>query len=358
MAEPLKNSYNAEYIEQLGNAIQPSHAAFNTQAFQQAVFADGWHDLELKARMSRIRESLQQTLNLPYTEAIKALWQPVKAFGGYEAMFFPEFIQVYGIGDWATSLPALAWFTQFSSSEFAVRPFIEADSNTMMAQMLKWTSDENYHVRRLASEGCRPRLPWAPALPAFKQDPSALWPIINALKTDETDYVRRSVANNLNDISKDHPDLVLDWCKQHINQHPHTDWIIKHACRGLLKASNPHALALFGYLPPTHIQVNDFSTDISKLKEGDSLYLQADISAQKALGKIRSEYVIHYIKASGKTSAKVFILAEGELKESQKSYRRKQSFARMSTRKHYPGIHKIELRINGVVMASCEVELH
>lgn len=357
MAEPLKNSYTAEFIERLGKTIEANHPTFNTQAFQQAVFAKGWDDLELKARMSRIREAMQQTLNLPYAQAIEALWQPVQAFSNYEAMFFPEFIQAYGLDDWDTSLPALAWFTRFSSSEFAVRPFIEADSKSMMAQMLKWTSDDNYHVRRLASEGCRPRLPWAPALPAFKQDPSPIWPILNALRTDESDYVRRSVANNLNDISKDHPDQVLDWCERQFNQHPHTDWIIKHACRGLLKASHPRALALFGYEPPTGIQINDFSTNVSHIKEGDSLSIQADFSAAQALGKIRSEYLIHYIKANGKSSAKVFILAEGELSDSRKSYCRKQSFARMSTRKHYPGTHKIELRINGVILASCDVEL-
>lgn len=357
MAEPLKNSYNAAFIDRLGKAIHSSHPAFDCQHFRQAVFSHGWDDLELKARMARIRESLQQTLALPYQQAIKALWQPVQAFSGYEAMFFPEFIQAYGLDDWDTSIDALAWFTQFSSSEFAVRPFIEADSRKMMAQMLEWTRHDNHHVRRLASEGCRPRLPWAPALPAFKQDPSALWPILDALKTDQTDYVRRSVANNLNDISKDHPKQVLDWCEQRINQHPHTDWIIKHACRGLLKASDPRALALFGFKPPKHIQINEFSSNISRIKEGDSLYLQADFSAAKALGKIRSEYLIHYVKANGTSSAKVFILAEAELNEPRKSYRRKQSFARMTTRKHYPGIHKIELRINGVVMASCEVEL-
>lgn len=357
MAEPLKNSYNAAFISRLGQTIQASHAAFDTHAFQQAVFAEGWDDLELKARMSRIRESVQQTLGLPYADAIKALWTPVQAFGSYEAMFFPEFIQAYGTGDWATSLPALAWFTQFSSSEFAVRPFIELDSLRMMTQMLKWADDDNYHVRRLASEGCRPRLPWAPALPAFKQDPSPIWPILEKLKRDEQDYVRRSVANNLNDISKDHPDLVLQWCQRNIGQHPHTDWIIKHACRGLLKASHPMALALFDYQAPQGLKVESFACSKTDICEGDKLRINASISAPRSLGKLRVEYLIHYIKANGSSSAKVFMFSEGEFTEPRKLFRRQQSFERMSTRVHYPGKHKIELRVNGWVLAETAVNV-
>jgi 3-methyladenine DNA glycosylase AlkC len=357
MAEPLKNVYSPELITRMADCISQQHAAFDAAGFCSAVFAGDWDSLELKARMSRIRECIHQQLALPYARAINVLNSVVPEFSGFEAMLFPEFIQAYGLDDWETSIPALALFTQHSSSEFAVRPFIEQDPKRMMAQMLAWANSDNHHVRRLASEGCRPRLPWAPALPAFKQDPAPIFPILEKLKRDDEDYVRRSVANNLNDISKDHPDLVLNWCRDNIGQHPHTDWIIKHACRGLLKASHPLALALFGYQAPHGLSVASFGTNKTELREGDQLQINASLSAPQQLGKLRVEYLVHYVKANGSRAAKVFIFSEGEFTESRKLFTRRHSFERMTTRIHYPGEHKIELRVNGWVLAETQVEL-
>ena len=119
-------------------------------------------------------------------------------------------IEVYGLGYPEESLHALEQITRLVSAEFAVRPFILRDPDRTMEYFRRWSLDENATVRRLASEGCRPRLPWAVALPMFKKDPSPLLPILENLKDDASLYVRKSVANNLNDISKDHPDLVLE----------------------------------------------------------------------------------------------------------------------------------------------------
>lgn len=357
MAEPLKNAYNHAWVERLADTIKSEHGQFDKPPFIEAVFADNWEALELKQRMSRIRECIHQHLQLPYPNAIAVLNNVVPHFSGFEAMLFPEFIQAYGLDNWEASLPALAHFTQFSSSEFAVRAFIEQDSPRMMAQMLAWADHSNHHVRRLASEGCRPRLPWAPALPAFKQNPTAIFPILEKLKQDGEDYVRRSVANNLNDISKDHPERVLNWCKNNIGQHPHSDWIIKHACRSLLKASHPVALALFGYQAPFGLNVASFSTNKSQIQEGEHLHISASLNAPEKLGKLRVEYLIHYVKANGQTSAKVFIFSEGEFNEARKLFTRRHSFERMTTRIHYPGDHKIELRVNGFVLATTTVTL-
>ncbi|MDD9892569.1 MAG: DNA alkylation repair protein [Gammaproteobacteria bacterium] len=355
MAEPLKNVYTREFVESIGKHISEQHSRFDCSALVNSVFTNDWDALELKARMTRICSSIHATLKLPYAEAIAVLNNVVPHFGSYEAMLFPEFIQAYGLDDWETSLPALAHFTQYSSSEFAVRPYIEQDPERMMAQMLTWADSDNYHVRRLASEGCRPRLPWAPALPAFKQDPGAIFPILEKLKCDDEDYVRRSVANNLNDISKDHPDLVLKWCQDNIGQHKHTDWIIKHACRGLLKESHPIALALFGYQAPHGLSVASFSVNKTEISEGDHLQVSASIAAPEKLGKLRVEYIVHYIKANGSASPKVFIFSEGEFAEARKLFTRRHSFERMTTRVHYPGEHKIELRVNGWVLAETSV---
>lgn len=355
MPDALKQAYSREYIEKIAAAIQQQPANFDAAAFVHSVMADDWPQLELKQRMTRIRECIQQQLKLPYAEAIAVLTGVVPQFGSYTAMCFPEFIEAYGLEDWDTSLPALALFTQYSSSEFAVRPFIEKDPQRMMAQLLQWASNDNQHVRRLASEGCRPRLPWASALPAFKQDPSPIWPILDELKCDPEDYVRRSVANNLNDISKDHPEQVLAWCRENIGQHPHTDWIIKHGCRSLLKASHPMALALFGYQAPHGLSVGSFSCNKSEIREGEKLQINALLSAPEQLGKLRIEYLVHYVKANGSRSAKVFIFSEGEFAEARKLFSRRHSFERMTTRQHYAGEHKIELRVNGWVLAETSV---
>lgn len=357
MAEPLKNVYSPAFITRMADCICEQYPVFDKAAFSAAVFANDWQALELKARMSRIRECIHECLPLPYKDAIAVLNKVVPQFGSFEAMLFPEFIQAYGLEDWQISIPALAHFTQFSSSEFAVRPFIEQAPDTMMAQMLEWAESDNHHIRRLASEGCRPRLPWAPALPAFKQDPRPIFPILEKLKRDDEDYVRRSVANNLNDISKDHPDLVLNWCRDNIGQHPHTDWIIKHACRGLLKASHPIALALFGYQAPHGLKVASFSTNKAEIREGEHLQISASIAAPQSLGKLRVEYLVHYIKANDSAAAKVFIFSEGEFSEPRKLFTRRHSFERMTTRIHYPGVHKIELRVNGWVLAETQVNL-
>lgn len=357
MAEPLKNVYTPQYIKSIGNKIAEHNPAFDVAGFVQNVLAEDWETMELKARMSHIRSCIHRGLDMPYADAIEVLNQVVPHFGSYEAMLFPEFIQSYGLDDWETSLPALAHFTQYSSSEFAVRPFIEQDSKRMMSQMLEWADSDNYHVRRLASEGCRPRLPWAPALPQFKKDPTAIFPILEKLKRDDEDYVRRSVANNLNDISKDHPEWVLEWCQRNIGQHEHTDWIIKHACRGLLKASHPIALALFGYQAPNGLNVSSFSCNKASLTEGEHLQITASLAAPETLGKLRVEYLVHYVKANGSTAPKVFIFSEGEFAEQRKLFTRRHSFERMTTRVHYPGIHKIELRVNGWVLADTSVEV-
>src|SRR5690606_550673 len=145
------------------------------------------------------------TLPPDYIEAVGVLKKAAPYFTGLEAMIFPDFVETYGLDHWEASMDALELMTRYSSSEYAVRPFIAKDTERMMAQMLEWAHSDSEHVRRLASEGCRPRLPWAMGLTMLKKDPSPILPILETLKQDESLYVRRSVANNLNDISKDHP---------------------------------------------------------------------------------------------------------------------------------------------------------
>lgn len=358
MPEPLKHSYNEAYIERLSKALKKHHKRFKPVAFQQSIFDDSWEQRELKERMSHIRHCLHEHLNLPYREALAVLLPAAKDFGSYEGMFFPEYVEVYGLDSWKPSMKALEILTQYSSSEFAVRPFIEKDEERMMAQMQSWAQHKNHHVRRLSSEGCRPRLPWARALPVFKKDPRPIEPILNALRRDDSEYVRRSVANNLNDIAKDNPDRVLNWCEKYHQQNPLTDWIIKHGCRTLLKQAHPEALALFGYSPIKGLSVTNFNLNPHCVAIGDHLGFSFSLKKRSGnLGRLRIEYGIDYRKANGNLSRKIFKITEGQYSDNSLHFERRQSFLPMSTRRHYPGEHRLAVIVNGRELAVEEFEV-
>ena len=354
--EPLKHRYNQAYITKLAGVLAGIDVAFPKEQFCAEVMAEPWEELELKQRMRRITTTLRETLPQNYKTTIAILNKAAASFDGFLAMFFPEYVELYGQKDWETSLPALAWMTRFSSSEFAVRPFIKQDPTRMMGQMEQWATDENYHVRRLASEGCRPRLPWAMALPQFKQDPAPILPILELLKADPEEYVRRSVANNLNDISKDHPDLALNIAKRWLGHNPETDGLVKHACRTLLKAGRPEAMQLFGYGAPGNVSVDHAICHFAKIKIGGEQIFSCDITVPEPM-KLRLEYAVNYVKANGSTSRKVFKISETQYKKGATQITRKQKFADLSTRKHYAGKHKIEVLINGVAKAEVAFEL-
>ena len=223
-----------------------------------------------------------------------------------------------------------------------------------MKQMLKWSKDKNHHLRRLSSEGCRPRLPWAMALPAFKKDPSPILPILENLKNDESEYVRKSVANNLNDISKDNPELVLEIIKKWKGKSKNTDWIVKHASRSLLKSGNPEALEIFGVSSKVNVDVLKLKIAKKKIKIGESNTFAFTIhSKEKKDIKLRLEYFVHYVKVNGSLSKKIFKISEtkyspGETREITRSH----SFKNNSIRKHNAGEHKISIVCNGVEKAT------
>jgi len=354
MAEPLKHLYSPEFITQVATELERVWPQFPVKTFQSAVLTPAWEGLELKARMRCITQALHQCLPAEYPLAVDLLKQVAPQFSGYPAVIFPDYIQCYGLEDWDRSLQALHWMTRFSTAEFAVRPFLEQNPSAMLAVMQDWCE----HVRRLASEGCRPRLPWATELKLFRQNPEPLWPLLDRLKQDPSLYVRRSVANNLNDISKDHPQQVLAWVAPRLGQHPDTDWLLRHACRTLLKRAEPEALSLFGWGAAEHVQVSRLALDREAIAIGETLgfhfTLQTDAAA---LGKLRLEYIIEYMKANGQHRAKTFQIRAKTITGSQSEFSCQQSFQEMSTRRHYPGIHRLRIRVNGIEKAMCEFRL-
>lgn len=358
-AEKLKNHYNRAFIEGVSNVIKNHYSNFDKEHFTELVFNHAWQEKELKDRMRHITTCLRKTLPDDYGKAIDILKiaapsiKEISEFGGFLGMFCPDFVEVYGLDDWEASLPALEELTKYSSSEFAVRPFIKKDTAKMMAQMQKWAENDNFHVRRLASEGCRPRLPWAMALPEFKKDPSPILPILHILKDDKEEYVRRSVANNLNDIAKDHPAKVIDIARNWYGKNTNTDRLVKHACRTLLKSADKNTLAIFGFNSTDAVVVKSLQLDTSLVKIGDEITFSCDIEITKS-GKLRFEYAIDFMKANGKPSRKIFQLKESDYQPCNILFNRKHSFKELTTRKHYSGTHNIAILANGLEIASQE----
>lgn len=358
MADALKHLYDQSFVSRLARAVHAQAPSFPVRRFTSAVFADPWPSLELKARMRHIATMLAAHVPGPYRDQLAVLQAAAPAFRGFTAMVFPDFVEAYGTGDPDASLPALELFTQYSSSEFAVRPFIVRDERHTMAQMRQWATHPSEHVRRLASEGCRPRLPWAMALPRFKQDPSPILPILELLKADPSEYVRRSVANNLNDIAKDHPEVTLAVAKRWYGRNPLTDALVKHACRTLLKRGDADALAVFGYAERTPARIEGLTLSRTRLAIGETLEfsftVQHDHGSPLAL---RVEYHVHFARASGASSRKVFQVAERLFPPGRHAFTRRHAFADLSTRTHHPGAHRLSIALNGTEQASAALTL-
>ncbi|WP_070136921.1 DNA alkylation repair protein [Crocinitomix algicola] len=359
MAEPLKLMYSERFIDSLSKALSEIDQNFHSQGFKNLVFNNDWNNLELKDRTKHIASSINDTLKYAYEHQVALLLKIADRFKGYTGTIFPTFVEIFGLDYPEISIQALKEFTKYSTSEFAIRPFIINYPETMHT-LLKWSKDENYHVRRLASEGCRPLLPWAMKLSAFIEDPSPIIPILENLKNDSEDYVYRSVANNLNDISKNHPDLVLSICSEWVNISKTTNWVAKHGLRTLLKQGNQKAMKIFGFGAIDSIHIQQFSLNHEKLPIGTEALLNIHINRIKGKEeqKFRFEYIVGYMKKNGVQNEKVFQIKECTLamNEELKAVK-KISFKDLSTRKHYPGMHYIILKINGIKTERINFEL-
>jgi 3-methyladenine DNA glycosylase AlkC len=244
--------------------------------------------------------------------------------------------------------------TPISSCEFAIRPFLKRYSQETLLQMQAWSRHPNEHVRRLASEGCRPRLPWGMSIDLLKKSPDTVLPILEQLKNDDSEYVRRSVANNLNDISKDHPSLVLELAANWLGKTPNTDRLLKHACRGLLKSGNSNALRLFGTASDVPCAVSDCQLLAPVITKGERIQFSFELHLQaKTDAVLRIEYAVHFVKANGKAQPKVFKIGERLFRPEQKlRFSRSHSFKDLTTRKHYAGSHQLVIIINGIAKQS------
>jgi 3-methyladenine DNA glycosylase AlkC len=375
MAEAIKDMFNKEFFDRFTKDLKLIINDLNTHEFVSQVMDEKWGDLEFKQRCQHITTVLKVFLPVDYKNAIAKILELLDHlkdrydFSEVDDTSFnlsleygwilDNFVEQYGLDDYETSINAIEKITQFTSSEFSVRPFIIKYPEKMMKQMLTWSKHEHWGVRRLSSEGCRPRLPWAMALPNLKENPEPIIPILNNLKNDISRFVRLSVANNLNDIAKDNPQIVIDLVKIWQGESENVDWVIKHGCRTLLKQGNAEIMEIFGFDSVKNILIKDFKISTPKVKIGESLefvFKLINNSATKA--NIRLEYGLYYQKANGTLSKKVCKISEKEYKEnSTTQITRKHSFRVVTTRVLHRGLHQVSIIVNGNEFEKYDFEL-
>lgn len=311
-------------------------------------------------RVRHIADALRPALPADYGAALDVITvMAPQLTHGFQAVAVTEYVARYGQHDFDRSMDALAALTRFGTAEFAIRPFLALDADRALATMAGWTASDDEHVRRLASEGARPRLPWAARVPALKADPTRAAPILEALKADSAIYVRKSVANHLNDIAKDQPDWLLDRLADWPQDDPHTAWIIRHALRTLIKQGEPRALALIGVGHGAAVTIGKFVVEPAVVRLGERIAISVDIASTAAENQpLVVDYRVHYARGGGKTAAKVFKWKSFDLAAGESAALRISQVIRdFSTRRHHPGQHGVELIVNGETMGASGFEL-
>lgn len=351
----IKDIYSYSFYERFAAALAPVLTSFDQQKFISMMLGEDFENKEWKDRMKHTTRIFHEFLPASYPEAIKLIEQLINKlradqFGedSLVFMFLPDYIETYGLEDFETSVKALEFVTQFVSCEFAVRPFLIKYGVKMVDQMQAWSLHESYKVRRFASEGSRPRLPWAMAIPELKKNPYLLLPLLENLKNDPSEWVRRSVANNINDIAKGHPEVVLDIAKRWAGQSKETDAIIKHGSRTLLKQGHPEILKYYG-LESENAELSDFKILTKEVKIGENLDFTFTVYNNTAAEqKIRLEYAVYYVRQNGLLAKKVFKISERIYQPYEKAViLRTQKFILITTKKFYAGSHQLSVILNG-----------
>ncbi len=358
-APALKEIFNVERLHHIATEMTAVYPAFDAKGFLQHA-KSGLAELSVMQRMARVSESLHAVIPLDYAQTLKLLYALAPRLNSaFVSLFLPHFVASYGRDDFERSMAALKYFTPFGSAEFAIRPFLLQDLQRTLAVMQAWSLDANEHVRRLASEGSRPRLPWSFRLAQVQANPELCAAILDNLKADHSLYVRKSVANHLNDITKDHPDWVLSLIEGWNLEHPHTAWIARHALRSLIKQGNSRALTIMGAGARAEVMLHRLSVTPAVINLGERINLSFSLESTAAVPqKLVVDYAIHYVKSAGHSAAKVFKLKAFTLGAGEHhSLRREQHIRELTTRRHYPGRHVVHVLVNGERLGSAEFEL-
>ncbi|QXH70989.1 DNA alkylation repair protein [Pseudomonas atacamensis] len=358
-APALKEIFNAERLQHIADEMSAVYPAFKARTFLKHA-QDGLAELSVMQRMARVSESLHAVLPLDYEDSLEVLFELAPRLNsGFVSMCLPHYVASYGAHAFDTSMDALKYLTTFGSSEFAIRYFLRSDLKRSLERMHDWTRDENHHVRRLASEGSRPRLPWSFRLEAVQADPQLAAGILDRLKADESLYVRKSVANHLNDVTKVHPEWVLDTIEGWSLENKHTAWIAKHALRSLIKQGDVRALTVIGAGAKAEVELLDVQVEPAVVRLGEAITLSFTVKSMVAHEqRLVIDYAIEYVKANGGVSRKVFKLKTlGLAGFGTEVVRRNQVIKDFTTRKHFAGRHGVQVMVNGEVLGSAAFEV-
>ncbi len=357
MAEALKNSYGPDIPKRIADMIVHVHPAFPKAAFLRDALA-GYAALELMPRGRHIAQALCAHLPQNVPAALEILLASLDAPDANRSgplasfLFMPHTVYVanYALEHFEAAMRVQHALTQRFTAEFSIRPFIEKYPEPALARLHEWTRDPSPHVQRLVSEGTRPRLPWAPRLRALQRNPRPALELLELLKDDPELYVRRSVANHLNDIGKDHPELLAAIAKRWLeNASPERAWIVRHALRSAIKRGDAGALAVSGFGGKAEVAVCKAAITPTPVRIGGKVKIAFDlVNKQSRSQRVLADLRVHYIKAKGKTGSKVFKLKTVELAaKATLHFDKNLSLADLTTRRHYPGKHRVEVLLNG-----------
>lgn len=359
MAEPLKNHFTLDVACRLAVMVRDVWPSFDAAAFTSNA-AEGFEALELMDRGRHLARVLRRHLPGDYVQAIDILMRstggrPARADGdGGMASFFylPHvcFVAEFGLEHFAVSMQAQHALTQRFTAEFSIRPFIERHERESLRLLRRWARDPDVHVRRLVSEGTRPRLPWAGRLKRFQQDPTPVIELLELLRDDPELYVRRSVANNLNDIGKDHPDRLVHLAERWMeNATPERQALIRHALRSLVKQGHPGALKVLGFGRQADVSLEDVRISPPRPVRGDTVAISFTVRSQaRRPQRVLVDFRVHFVKANGTSTPKVFKLKAADLEPGATlSCRKTVSLADLTTRQHYLGRHHVDVLVNG-----------
>jgi len=367
MAQALKLFFSKTKVVHLAATIAAVYPSFNSREFVRFC-CDGLDDLELMPRAQRWSEGLRMYLPADYVQAVEilmlSLGPPLTAAdnNGLEPFFYlPHvfFVRDYGVEHFVISMAAQYELTQRFTAEFSLRPYFERHYAACMQLFAHWARDPSEHVRRLVSEGTRPRLPWAPKLASVIQQPQLTAPLLELLKDDPSLYVRRSVANHLNDIGKDNPDYLLQllegWAQDASKERR---WLIKHALRSAVKRGNSRAISMLGFAGVQGVQVQSVALAPAQPQLGQTLSIGGALLLNAASAvDVLVDLIMDFPGVSGRRQ-KVFKITSGRLDAAQPlAFKKTISLQPMTTRTYYPGRFVFTLLVNGNPLPLIEVDI-
>lgn len=363
----MKDGLGTSAIRRLARNLAAADPEFDAAAFERRA-AKGLARLELKERVAHVTDAFAEVLPDDYERALEIIVAAAKTWDrgdendplrGFAAWPLFHFIETRGTGHFAPSMAALRTLTPLFTAEFAIRPLIAADPKRAFAELHRWTKDPDEHVRRLVSEGTRSKLPWATRVPALSEDPARVIALLERLKDDPSEYVRRSVANNLNDIAKDHPDLVIDCCERWlVDATEDRRRLVRHAARTLIKAAHPRVWRLLGFANDPKVSAT-LHIDKTAVRLGQDLGLTIELRSRSSQPqRLAVDYAIHFVKASGTRKPKVFKLRELDLGARDAiTLTKRHPLRKITTRTYHGGEQRLDVIINGNTVATATFDL-